>query len=100
MMTFVNSLSLASGAILVALLSVAVVWLLCSFLPTALRSLWAVIVPFSLAYCLYWLPVWLGAEPSEFSAWAILFVGAWFLAGFFPSAVVVLILQKRERRIR
>jgi hypothetical protein len=41
-----------------------------------------VIVPFSLAYCLYWLPVWLGAEPSEFSAWAILFVGAWFLAGF------------------
>jgi hypothetical protein len=100
MKTFVNSLSLGSGAILVALLSVAVVWLLCSVLPAALRSLWAVIVPFSLAYCLYWLPVWLGAEPSEFGAWAILGVGAWFLAGYFPSAVVVLILQKRERRIR
>jgi amino acid permease len=98
MKAFVNSLSLGSGAILIALLSVAVVWLLCSVVP-ALRSLWAVIVPFILAYCLYWLPVWLGAEASGFGAWAILFVGAWFFAGFFPSAVVVLILQKRERRI-
>ena len=99
MKTFVDSLSLGSGAILVALLSVAVVWLLCFVLPAALRYVWAVIVPFSLAYCLYWLPVWLGDDPSEFGVWAFLGVGAWFFAGFFPSAVVVLILQRRERRI-
>ena len=100
MKTFVESLSLGSGAILTALLSVSIVWLLCSVLPAALRCLWAVIVPFGLAYCIYWLPVWLGADPLEYGAWAILGVGAWFLAGFFPSAVVVLILQKRERRVR
>lgn len=100
MKTFVDSLSLGSEAILIALLSVGVVWLLCSVLPASLRSLWAVIVPFSLAYCLYWLPVGLGVGRSEYGAWAILGVGAWFLAGFLPSAVVVLILQKRERRVR
>jgi len=93
---FVESLSLVSGAILIALLSVAAVWLLCRVLPAALRWLWVVVVPLVFAYSLYWLPVWLGADASEYSAWAVLFVGAWFLAGAIPSAATVLILRKRH----
>jgi hypothetical protein len=50
MKTFVESLSISAGAILVAVLSVGVVWLLCSVLPVTLRSLWVVIVPFIFAY--------------------------------------------------
>lgn len=76
MKTFIDSLSLGSGAILIAVLSTGIVWLLCSVLPVALRWLWVVIVPFLLAYSLYWLPVWLGEDGSEYHAWAVLFVGA------------------------
>lgn len=98
MKTFVESLSLGSGAILVAILSAGVVWLLCIVCPVTLRKLWVVIVPFAFAYCLYWSPVWLGADSSEYSAWAVLGVVSWFLAGAIPSAAIVLILRKRRSR--
>jgi hypothetical protein len=96
MKTFVESLSLGSGAFLIAVLSVGVVWLLCSVLPVALGWLWVAIVPFILAYSLYWLPVWLRADSSEYSPWAILCVGTWFLSGAIPSAGLLLILRKRQ----
>ena len=55
-----------------------------------------VIVPFVLAYCLYWSPVWLGNEDSSgYDVWELMIV-PWALAGFFPSAILVLILQKRR----
>ena len=94
MRTFVESLSLGSGAILLAVLSTGVVWLLCSVFPVTLRKLWVVIVPFIFAYCLYWSPVWLGADPSEYHAWALIVILPWFLAGAIPSAAIVLILEK------
>jgi hypothetical protein len=92
----VESLSIGTGAILVALVSVGVVYLLCAIFPRPLHSLWVIIVPFVFAYSLYWLPVWLGADSSEYSAWAFLCVGGWFLAGFFPSALLVLVLRRRQ----
>ena len=95
MRTLVESLSLGSGAIVVAILSAGVVWLLCCVGPTILRTLWIVIVPFAFAYCLYWSPVWLGADPSEYHAWALIVILPWFLAGVIPSAAIVLILEKR-----
>ena len=85
-------------AILVAVLSLAMVSLLSFVAPRRLRALWVVIVPFVLAYCLYRFPVWLGADSLEFSAWEVLGVGVLFFAGFFPSAVLVLILQKRRAK--
>lgn len=97
MKSVLESLSLTSGAILIAMISLGVVWLLCSVLPFALRAIWVVLVPLVFAYSLYWLPVWLGAA-SAYSVWAIGFVGIWFIAGFFPSAVMVLILQKRRAK--
>ena len=98
MKSVLESLSLTSGAILIAIISLSVVWLLCSVLPFALRAIWVVLVPFVFAYSLYWLPVWLGADASGHSVWAIWFVGIWFFAGFFPSAEMVLILQKRRAK--
>lgn len=92
----IESLSLGSGALLIAVLSVGVVWLLSSLLPKGLHWLWVVTVPFILAYCLYWSPVWLGSDSSEYSAWSVLVVGTWFLAGAVPSVVTVLIIRKRR----
>ncbi len=49
MKEFVDSLSLGSGALLVAILSAGIVWLLCFLFPRSLRKLWAVTVLFALA---------------------------------------------------
>ena len=99
-MKFLESFSLGSAALLIAVLSTGVVWLLRTLLPKNLHSLSAVVVPFVLAYCLYWSPVWFGrSDPSEYGAWAVAGVGALFLAGFFPCAVMVLIIQKRRARM-
>jgi hypothetical protein len=96
MRTFFESLSLGSGAILIALLSVAIVWPLCSVLSGALRWLSVIVVPLVLAYSLYWLPTWLGSDASDYGAWEGLCVGAWFLAGAIPSAAIVLIYRWRH----
>lgn len=95
MKNLLESFSLTTGAILVALLSVAMVWALSFVSRPALRMVWAVVVPFALAYCLYWSPVWLGDDPSEYGAWAVLCVGVWFLAGMVASLVLVAFLPRR-----
>lgn len=44
-----------------------------SRVPTYVRWLLVVAIPFVLAYCLYWSPVWLGSDDvSQYSAWAVL----------------------------
>jgi len=98
MRNIIESLSLGTGAALVAVFSVGVVWLLSSVCPTSLRKLWVVIVPFVFAYSLYWSPVWLGADPVGYHTWALLGVGAWFLTGVIPSGVLVSILEKRRSK--
>jgi len=96
MRAFVESLSIFSGAMLIALVSAGIVGLLSVRTSKILRTIWSVIIPFGLAYSLYWLPVWLGADSSEYSAWAMLIVGTWFMAGFLPSAVIVVIVNRRR----
>jgi len=99
MKALLESLSFSSGAVLIALLSAVVVCLLCFACPSSsLRKVWVVIVPFALANCLYWSVAWLEAHGDEYHRalvmsdyrnWALLFIGAWFLAGAIPSAAVV-----------
>jgi hypothetical protein len=96
---FLESFSLGTGALVVAVVSLAVVWLLSSVLPLRLGALWVAVVPLGLAYCLYWLPVWLGSDPLEYGAWQFLVVGAWFLSGFIPSAILLRYLRKRRGAI-
>src|ERR1035441_9253329 len=98
MSTFVESLSLSRGAIVVAILSTGVVGLLCSVYRVTLNKLRVVIVPLTFACCLYWSPVWLGADSSEYRAWEFVVVPPWFLAGAIPSAAIALILRKRRSR--
>ena len=98
MKAFLESLSFSSGAVLIAILSVGLVWLLCFACPSSLRKVWIVIVPLALTNCLYWSVARLEAEGdeyhralvmSDYRMWAPLFIVAWFLAGAIPSAVVV-----------
>src|SRR6185436_13754080 len=90
---FIESLSLGSGAALVAvsaLLAVAI-----SFArPAIIRWLSAVVVPLVLSFCLYQMPVWLGADSSEYFSWEFLVLGTWFLAGAIPFALVILLIGR------
>jgi hypothetical protein len=97
MKTFLESLSLGSGAVLTAVCSVVLAWPLCYLRPMVFRWLGAVGVLLVLAFCLYWLPVWLGANPSEYSSWSFLIVGAWFLAGAVPSALIIFIAGRQAK---
>ena len=69
-----------------------------AFIPnTILRRGIASAIPFILAYALYWSPVWLGADPSEYANWAPLFIMPWFLAGLLASATVIYLSNRRRR---
>ena len=90
-------MSLGGVALMIAVCSVALVWLLYVLLPAAFRWVSVALVPLGLAYCVYWSPVWFrGADSSEFSSWQLLFIPPWFLAGAIPSALLVKILDKRK----
>jgi len=88
MKTLIESLSLGSGAILIAIVSTGTVWLLSLVLRGAFAR-WACVlaIPFFLAYSLYWLPVWLGADRVGYDVWKFLGVATYFLAGFFRVLV-------------
>jgi hypothetical protein len=90
-------MSLGLLALTIAVLSVGIVWVLCSKLSMRFGALWAVIVPLTVAYSLYWSPVWFGADPSGYGVWEFMIVPLFFV-GFFPSAILVLILQKRRAK--
>jgi hypothetical protein len=96
MRSLVDSLSLVSGSVVVALISVALTVALARISRVILYPVWAVVVPLVISYCLYWLPVWLGNDPSEYGAWSGLVVGVWFVAGAVPSSVILFVLRKRR----
>ena len=94
--TVLESLTLGTGTIVVAVLSAALVWFLCSICRVAFPKFWVVLVPFTIANCLYWSPVWLGADASEYHTWTLVVIPPWFLAGVVVSAVVVWVLGKNR----
>jgi hypothetical protein len=94
MKSFIESMSLGEGAMLIAFLSAVVEGLFCLFFPPVFRWLMAIAIPVLLSYCLYWLPVWMGADPSEYGNWQLITIGAWFLAGAASASLVAFAFQK------
>jgi len=92
--TFIESLSLGSGAALIAVLSALLAWPLCYVRPALVRWFLAAAVSLVLSSCIYWLPVWLGANSSEYSSWALLFICPWFLAGAVSAVLVIFIFDR------
>ena len=93
---FIKSLSLGSGAMVVGAASAAVALATYWLKPPLVR--WAALLsmPFVLAYCLYWSPVWFGGgDAAQYSAWALACIVPWTLAGLFASVVVAGFLRRR-----
>jgi hypothetical protein len=91
---FVESLSIGSGAGIVAVLSALLTWAL--FKRARGREVWLLTfaTPLVISFSLYWLPVWMGAgDVAQFGAWAVLFILPWYIAGAGTSVFVVLLLR-------
>jgi hypothetical protein len=98
MLDFATSLSLSSGAALVALVSAVMALGLTRVRAPLLQLGLALVPPFGVAWVLYWLPVWMGNDPSEYSAWAPLFIVPWYGAGAVASLLIVAIDIVRKGR--
>jgi hypothetical protein len=95
---FLESLSLGSGSVLIAVASAGVVCLFGRIRSVPVRWCAAVLVPLALSCCCYWAPVWLGSRGDQYSSWELLVVGVWFVAGLLASVVVTFILGRHAAR--
>jgi hypothetical protein len=86
------------GALGVVLVSAILAFVWTRIRSTPLRWLLALSVPLVISYSLYWSPVWLGADSSEYSAWAPLFIVPWYIAGAAMSSLVIYLVDWRQRR--
>jgi hypothetical protein len=60
----------------------------------------ALVTPFVIAWCIYWMPVWVGNDdPSEYGAWAPLFIVPWGVSGAVAS-VLVFVAKRTMTRVR
>jgi hypothetical protein len=89
MLELFRSVSFGTGTLMIVCISSIVAFVLANIPNSVLKWGLSVAVPYTLSYCLYWAPVWLGAEPYEYSAWELVFVIPWSLFGFIASAVVI-----------
>ncbi|HSY48808.1 MAG TPA: hypothetical protein VLC46_08360 [Thermoanaerobaculia bacterium] len=94
----VDSLSLTSGAALIAGMSFIAALALVPVRNVAVRWTTALAIPVLLSYSLYWLPVWLGSNSAEYSAWAPLFLVGWSVSGAVAACFVLLAFWFRTRR--
>jgi hypothetical protein len=98
MKTFFQSFSLGGGALLIAVVSALLACLLARVRSAAVRWTGAVVLPLILSYCLYWAPVWLGANGDQYFSWVFFGVGVAGLAGVIASVVVILVLGRRQNK--
>jgi hypothetical protein len=88
------SLSIGSGALFTAVCSIILGLPFCFVRQKRFRWSGIIVLPLSLAFCLYWIPAWLGENSPDFSVWSWLFIGLWSLAGLVSLSLFVLIIRK------
>ena len=98
MLALLRSLSMESGALIVALCSAVFAVFFVRIPGTAVRWLLLLVTPFALACALYWSPVWLGAESSEYSAWALALIIPWYVLGAVVSIFVAYVVSRTRRK--
>ncbi|UHQ20205.1 hypothetical protein LVB87_03315 [Lysobacter sp. KIS68-7] len=96
-----GSLSLPATTAIVTIASMLTVLALSRSLHN--RWLWvaAVVAPLAIAYCIYWMPVWVdGGDPAQASAWELLVMIAWGGSGTVACMILVAFLRMRRPKVR
>lgn len=95
MFEFIESyISWASGFFIVAVVSIAIAFYAGRIEDIASRWSITIIAPIIISHCLYWSPVFFGADSSEYLAWYSFFVLPWSIVGILLSIVIVFIVRK------
>jgi hypothetical protein len=94
MRELIESLSWTSGFFVVAAMSAVIALITGRLQPIALRWSAIVVTPSTISYCLYWFPVWLGADSSEYSSWSGVFIIPWSAVGILASVAVVIAVRQ------
>jgi hypothetical protein len=98
MRSVLASLSIEAGALVVAVVS-GLLSVPLSFIPLpGVRWACLATTPILMAYLLYWMPVWCGANSSEYSAWLLLFMVVWGGVGLVASASVGVFADRLRRK--
>jgi hypothetical protein len=99
MLNLFESLPLPATTLIVATLAVLVVALVVRVMPSWFAWASALIVPFVLAYAIYWAPILIyrRTNVADYSAWEFVVVGAWGVAGTVGSLVCVYLLKMRHK---
>jgi hypothetical protein len=95
---FFDSLGLGYGSLFIAVLSAVVACVTARFSSPGFRWAVAVVTPFVLAYCCYWMPVWLGRRPDEDWSWAPIGIGFLSFFGILASLIVTFIISRHAKR--
>jgi hypothetical protein len=94
MMAFIEPLSLPTGALVVALATLPLAFGTTWIRPRFVRLSCLVAIPISIAYSLYWSPIWFGGRPSdEYSAWMLVCVVPWSFVGVAASLTTFFAVQ-------
>lgn len=94
MLELLRSISLGTGAVLIAVTSAVVAVGLIRISNVFLKWCLAIFISTACSYVLYWSPVWLGAEPYEYAVWELAALIPWTLAGLIASAIVFNIMSR------
>jgi len=91
------------GSVLMVAVSSSLLTVFCCFKqPVALRWISALLVPFIIAYPIYWMPEWLrGGNFLAYDSWELLGVDVPYLAGLICSLLVILTvhLVRKKRSV-
>src|SRR5436190_2060466 len=93
-----EAMSIEQGTVVVVLLSVLFVPLWCAVFSRPVRFVAASIFPIVVSVCLYWLPNLGQLENDELRAWAMLFIGCWFIPAVLVSIAATFIIDMLFRR--
>ncbi|MFW9845851.1 MAG: hypothetical protein ACFFD6_03820 [Candidatus Thorarchaeota archaeon] len=92
--------SAESPALVIALISSIIAAGISGIVFVKLKWVIGLLAPFILSNLIYWMPVWLGEEPSEYISWAPLFITGWTLAGVSSSAIVLLTIHLFRKQMK
>ena len=96
MREMLQSLSLTSGAVVLAVVCGLIAYVASRATSLKAGAVVGVLASGVLSFSLYWAPVWLGAAAAEYSAWAVLIIGVWFIAGVVGAVGACLLFGWRQ----
>ncbi len=92
--------SIGAGCAVVAVISglLALVWT--QIRMASIARLLTFVAPLVVSYTLYWYPVWMGSDSSEYGSWAPLFIAPWSAVGIAGSLLVFGLVRGTQKRKR